>query len=82
MIEKIKKCRNDNGLWEDKYFSDNCTAVVLKKPSDNIGSEFSIETTYNDKSWGIHKFWAYNPPENIEYKKKFCKNIGKLMSLQ
>ena len=82
MIEIIKKCRNDNGLVEDLYFSDNCTDVVLKKPSENIASEFSIETTFKDKSWGIHKFWAYNSPENIEYKKKYCKNIEKLISLQ
>ena len=82
MLEKIKKCNNDLGLWEDRFFSYECADVTLKKPSNDIASEFSIETTYNDKSWGVHKFWAYNSSENIESKKKFCKGIDTLISLQ
>jgi hypothetical protein len=61
MIELIEKCpelqgQNQN---EDVYFSRGCDAMKLNIPSFEEAKEFSIETVYSPKSFGVHKPWAY-----------------------
>ena len=80
MLEIIKKCPKKEIDNEDIYFSHSC--IDINKPSIDKASDFSIETTYKDKSWGVHKFWKYNDSKNIESKKNYCKGIDTLISLQ
>jgi hypothetical protein len=76
MIEKIKKCKY-SGNAEDLFFSDN-NCYPLNKPSIDEAKNFSIETIYNDKSFGVHKPWLYLK-DDIDNLKKNCKNLDKLI---
>jgi hypothetical protein len=65
MIELIDKSpiKNEDGkIQEDYFFSDLCE----NKPSFELAKEFSIETTYNDKSFGVHKPWLYLTKDELE----------------
>jgi hypothetical protein len=76
MLEIIDKCKY-NGMNEDQYFSWGCEGVIINMPSKNKAKEFSIETIYNEKSFGIHKAWGYLT-NNINEQ---CKNYSKLVEL-
>jgi len=76
MLEILDKCKY-NGINEDEYFSWGCEGVFINMPSKNDAKNFSIETIYNEKSFGIHKAWGYLK-DNI-YKQ--CKNYDKLVKL-
>lgn len=74
MIEILDKCTNY--VNEDVYFSYGCKEVDIKKPLIEDAKNFSIEQIENDKSFGIHKAWAYvNVSENQ------CKNYNELVKL-
>lgn len=74
MIEIAKKCKYY--INEDVYFSYGCKDIDINKPLLEHAMEFSIETVYSNKSFGIHKAWAHvNVSENQ------CKNYNDLVKL-
>ena len=88
MLEIIDKCNdriyyNGNNLHnEDIFFSKMCNdRVNIKKPILEDAKKFSIETVYNDESFGIHKCWRYNNKENVEKINNFCPGLIKLINL-
>lgn len=90
MLEIIDKCSdrkyNDHTKLhfhnEDAFFSSLCNDKVnLKIPSFNDAKKFSIETVYNDESFGIHKCWKYNDEQQINNINNFCPGLKKLIKL-
>ena len=81
MIEIIKNCKY-NGNNEDLFFSKSCKQVSINKPDAAKAGKFSNEITYNEESFGIHKFWNYHSIEKINNKEKTCTGLKTLQSLQ
>jgi len=89
MLEIIYKC-NDRKEHiptelhnEDSFFSQVCSDLVnINLPSFEEAKEFSIETIYSDKTFGIHKAWIYHTPEQIENINKYCPGLNSLIKLQ
>jgi hypothetical protein len=81
MLEIIDKCDFNNIENEDIVFSklglNGCDDTIVFKPSGEEAKEFSIETIYNDKSFGIHNAYGHHSvnkfsswcPEAIEVQK-------------
>jgi len=69
MKEIIEKCKDikkgDEYIWEDVIFSNGCGLVTLNKPDEEEAKSFSIEQVYHDKSFGIHKAYAYLDSDKI-----------------
>ena len=78
MLEIIEKCPN-NGGNEDMYFAKTC--IDIHKPNIEKAKEFSIESTYSEKSFGVHKPWLYLDENEIQKTKNSCKNLDKLIEL-
>jgi len=82
MLEVVEKCKNnmngENYINEDMVFAHGCNVVNLNKPSFEKAKEFSIELVDHDKSFGIHKAYAY-----LDVKKlgEWCPEIIKLKEL-
>lgn len=90
MLEIIDKCGdrkyNDHTKLhlhnEDAFFSLSCNDKVnLKIPSFDDAKKFSIETVYNNESFGIHKCWKYNNEQQIKNINNFCPGLNKLIKL-
>lgn len=79
MLEIIDTCPY-NGSNEDVYFV-NCDKVKLNIPSIEKANTFSIETIFNDKSFGVHKTWNYLNQNEITAKISKCKALKKLIEL-
>lgn len=58
IIEFIKK-NGANDKVEDNYFARPHGSMTLYMPTHEEAKEFSVETVYHDKSFGIHKPWGY-----------------------
>jgi len=83
MLEILDNC-SDRKHWdnEDKFFSEICTDKVnINKPLFEDAKEFSIETVYSDKSFGIHKSWNYLNNEQINNINNYCPELNKLIEL-
>lgn len=75
MMSKIcKTYRNEknilfNGMLqvipEDVYFSMTCRLMGCAIPSYEEASLFAIEQVFNEKAFGIHKFWVYNKRDDV-----------------
>jgi hypothetical protein len=82
MLEIVEKCKNnmngDTYLNEDMVFSHGCNIIDLKKPSFEQAKNFSIETVDNNKSFGIHKAYAYLDVNKLG---EWCPEIIKLKEL-
>lgn len=78
MLEIIEKCPN-TGNNEDIYFSLPC--VDIYKPNFDQAKEFSIETVYNEKSFGVHKPWDHLNEIDLQKTKEKCKSLDKLIEL-
>ena len=82
MLEIVEKCKNnmdgDNYINEDVVFSKGCDLVDLYKPDFDKAKEFSIETVDNDKSFGVHKAYAYLNTDKIG---EWCPEIIQLKNL-
>ena len=78
MLEIIEKCKktNDN---EDVYFTYACDGVSINKPSTDEAKQFSIESIYSDRSFGVHKPWAYIHGKEFDNIKNRCKTLDKLV---
>jgi len=83
MLEILDKCKitnDDQQQYEDLYFSFPCEEVTeYNKPTLEEAKNFSIEKMMNDKSFGLHKAYAYHGTETI---KQWCPEIEKLSLLQ
>jgi hypothetical protein len=82
MLEIVEKCKNnkdgENYINEDVVFSKGCDLVDLYKPNFDKAKDFSIETVDNDKSFGIHKAYAYLDTNKIG---EWCPEIIQLKEL-
>ena len=83
MLEILNKCSltdivPEDRMYEDKFFSISCNKVTNYKPTFEKAKEFSIETVLNDKSFGLHKAYAY---QDIDIICKWCPEIIKLKEL-
>jgi hypothetical protein len=80
MLEIINNCEYDNKP-EDVYFSLSCPNIHRNIPSFEESQKFSVETVYNDISFGVHKPWIHLKNEYIINKNNFCKGLDKLKIL-
>lgn len=80
MLEIINKCKYTNQN-EDLYFSKACPEINRYFPSFDESKEFSVETVYNDKSFGVHKPWKHMKNKFIQKKNNSCKGLNKLIEL-
>ena len=78
VLEIISKCKRGNEN-EDVYFANPCISNF--KPSIEKAKLFSVETLYSDKSFGVHKPWAYLNEEELEDKIKKCSPLKELRDL-
>ena len=85
MLEIVNNCKtkDDNGkyLIEDGVFSYGCKGIPIYKPSVKEATNFSIETYISNKSFGIHKAYAYLDSDEINDIKGWCPEITKLEKL-
>jgi hypothetical protein len=61
---------------------DDNNSRSLDKKEFNKAKEFSIETIYSPKSFGVHAPWKHLKAEEQEQLKKDCPGLETLMSLQ
>lgn len=82
MLEIVKKCKiikeGDKYVAEDLIFFNGCNLVELNKPNFDQAKEFSLESIYNEKSFGLHKAYAYLDTNKIG---EWCPEIIKLKEL-
>jgi hypothetical protein len=64
MLEIIEKCHPDFYNNEDEFFTKQFV-VPLHKPSFEKSKKFSVETVFYENPFGVHKFYEYLSPENI-----------------
>ena len=81
MIEIIENCPANNKVPEDIYFSIPCNRIKVNKPPYNKAMEFSMESIYSDKSFGINKPWLYLTDDEIIKKNATCPGIKNLYDL-
>jgi len=79
MLEIVEKCdKHMDGVNEDLIFSRGCGVTELNKPSVDEAKKFSIESLDNEKSFGIHKAYAYLDANKIG---TWCPEITELKKL-
>lgn len=79
MLEIIRNCKYNNEN-EDGYFSNSCLNN-LNLPTFQEAKQFSVETVFNEKSFGVHKPWHYMSPESLKIIEKNCPTLDKLIEL-
>jgi hypothetical protein len=79
MLEIIRNCEYKN-INEDVYFTKACPEIHRNMPNWQDASKFSIETVYQDESFGVHKPWLHLG-DITQLKKPFCKGYDKLVEL-
>lgn len=89
MVEIIDKCKvrendtstyRDDLRYEDLFFAFPCDKVTeFKKPNIEDAKEFAMEKIYSEKTFGLHKAYAYQDVNKI---KMWCPEISKLQELQ
>uniref|UniRef100_A0A6C0L930 DUF5672 domain-containing protein n=1 Tax=viral metagenome TaxID=1070528 RepID=A0A6C0L930_9ZZZZ len=77
-LEIISKCKRGSEN-EDVYFANPCVSNF--KPSMEKAKTFSVEAYYSDKSFGVHKPWAYLTNDEMEEKVKKCAPLKELWEL-
>lgn len=80
MLEIIENCKYSNQP-EDIYFSKACPEIYRNQPSFEEAKEFSVETVYNDISFGVHKPWRHLKESNFYKKNDFCEGLEELRDL-
>jgi len=53
----------------------------MNVPTFEEGKNFSVETVYNDDSFGVHKPWLYLSKEEIDNKIEKCNGLDRLIDL-
>ncbi len=77
----MRNCKY-NGINEDLYFAKECPEINRNMPNWEDASHFSIESIYEDKSFGVHKpCVSDNLGDIIDKKKPYCRNYDKLVEL-
>jgi hypothetical protein len=77
-LEIISKCKRGSEN-EDIYFANPCVSIF--KPGIEKAKLFSVEAYYSDKSFGVHKPWAYLTNDEMEEKVKKCAPLKELLEL-
>lgn len=77
-LEIISKCKRGSEN-EDVYFANPCVSIF--KPGIEKAKLFSVEAYYSDKSFGVHKPWAYLTNDEMEEKVKKCAPLKELLEL-
>ena len=80
-IEIHGKIFNTSEIHEDIFFS-YCKDVYVYKPDFETAQHFSVETVFNDKSFGIHKPWHFIELDEWEYLKNKYSDLHTLKELQ
>jgi hypothetical protein len=87
MLEIISQCIDRKQYTptqlhnEDAFFANVCQdRVNINKPSYEEAKEFSIETVYSDKSFGVHKPWHYQSPQQLQKINEYCPDLNQLIS--
>lgn len=80
MIEIIEGCPYANQP-EDIYFGKACPEIFRSIPDFEDAKEFSVETVFNDKSFGVHKPWAHLKGVNYMNTVNACDGLDKLREL-
>ena len=82
MKEIVDTCKDtkagDHYINEDVIFSTGCDTIHIHKPTAEEAKSFSVETIYHDKSFGIHKAYAYLDTDKIA---GWCPGIRELKTL-
>jgi len=80
MLEIINNCAYNNQA-EDLYFTKACPNISRNIPSFEDAKRFSVETVYNDTSFGVHKPWNYIKGDYFKNKVLLCDGLDKLKEL-
>jgi hypothetical protein len=80
MIEVCEKVDKNFTDHEDNYFCYQ-NAVVLNRPSFQEAQQFSVETVFHEKSFGIHCPWKYLNTYELEFLVNRYPDIEKLINL-
>lgn len=80
MIEICEKVDENFTDHEDNYFCYQ-NIVELKRPSFYEAQQFSVETVFHEKSFGIHAAWKYLNKYELEFLVNKYPEIHKLISL-
>jgi hypothetical protein len=80
MIEIIEGCPYANQP-EDVYFSKACPEIFRNIPNFEDAKEFSVETVFNAKSFGVHKTWSHLKGNDYANKVNTCYGLDKLREL-
>jgi len=78
ILEKNKDTEIFKDTNEDACFSFQKN-VEVKKPDFDKAKQFSVETIFSEKTFGIHCAWRWMSKENMKYLINMDKNILKLM---
>jgi hypothetical protein len=80
MLEIIDNCPYKNKMNEDLYFTQECPEIHRNIPIWQDAIHFSIEDSYEDKSFGVHKPWVVLK-DHLYKKNKHCFELDKLVEL-
>ena len=80
MLEIIDNCKYDDKP-EDVYFTLSCPNINRNVPLFEDAKRFSIETVYNDISFGVHKPWIHLKKNLINEKNNYCYGLNELIKL-
>jgi len=78
MLEILNNCQYKNEP-EDVYFSKGCNNIFINKPNIEDAKLFSVESIYNNISFGVHKPWLFMNKQKLENKNNFCNGLDKLI---
>jgi hypothetical protein len=84
MLEILKKhgagVKHKNGKYcnEDTFFSNH----TLDKPTVEEAKQFSVETLFSDKSFGLHKAWRHLNTKQVDELKVHFPELKELITLQ
>jgi hypothetical protein len=72
--------------YEDRFFSNTCGninehKIILNKPSIDEAKQFSVETIFYDKSFGLHKPWNHLSVLEIDFLKKHFYDLEDLIKI-
>lgn len=82
IIEKCVKNKNYARLGnEDMVFSRACRRIDVHKPDAVHAQVFSVESVFNNHSFGIHKAWEYMTKTEYDQMKFNCPDIDILRGL-
>jgi hypothetical protein len=79
MLEIINKQRWNGSHWEDTFFS---TYTDIHKPTCEHATFFSVETIFNETSFGIHNCWTHLTTDETEILVKNNPLLAELITLQ